>query len=282
MIYISSSCIKSKLIKNSVFKLATYGFKNIELSGGTDFYNNYINDLIELKNQFGLTYLIHNYFPPPKDHFVLNLASLDDDIFNKTINHFKKSIEAAKVLGVNKIGLHAGFLIDPSVSELGNPFKTGILNDRVKAIDRFCKGYNQILEFAGDIEVYIENNVISQRNFSNFGMNPFLLTNYEAYLELKKIIDFPLLFDVAHLKVSCNTLNLNFRHELEQLFSLSDYIHISNNDGFTDSNKNICNNSELIKLMKKLYFKNKTVTIETYCNIGKISTSHSIIEDLFN
>ena len=63
MIYISSSCVKNAKIKDSVEQLATNGFQNIELSGGTEFYENFENDLIELKDRYKLNYRCHNYFP---------------------------------------------------------------------------------------------------------------------------------------------------------------------------------------------------------------------------
>ena len=41
MIYISTSCVKNIKIKDSVEELANNGFKNIELSGGTEYYENF-------------------------------------------------------------------------------------------------------------------------------------------------------------------------------------------------------------------------------------------------
>ena len=98
MIYISSSCVKHIKIKDAVQDLVNNGFKNIELSGGTEYYNGFEDDLLELKNKYNLNYICHNYFPPPKEHFVLNLASLDDEIYNKTFEHLKNAIELSKKL----------------------------------------------------------------------------------------------------------------------------------------------------------------------------------------
>ena len=70
MIYISTSCVKHRKIKDSVEELALNGFKNIELSGGTEYYENFERDLIELKGEYNLNYRCHNYFPPPKKPFV--------------------------------------------------------------------------------------------------------------------------------------------------------------------------------------------------------------------
>ena len=58
MIYISSSCVKADTIKESILTLVREGFRNIELSGGTKYYDSLIDDLLELKDKFGLYYKI--------------------------------------------------------------------------------------------------------------------------------------------------------------------------------------------------------------------------------
>ena len=92
MIYVSSSCVQHKKIKDSVLDLVSNGFKNIELSGGTEYYDGFEYELLELKDKYSLNYICHNYFPPPKEHFVLNLASQDHEVYTKTLNHLKQAI----------------------------------------------------------------------------------------------------------------------------------------------------------------------------------------------
>ena len=119
MIFISSSCVKSSTIKDSVLALALEGFKNIELSGGTEYYDGYLQDILELRKKYSLKYLVHNYFPPPKMDFMLNLASLNDDIYKQSIKHCKQAISVCKKIGSEKYGIHAGFLIDFLPREAG-------------------------------------------------------------------------------------------------------------------------------------------------------------------
>ena len=71
-----------------------------------------VDDLKELKDQFNLNYLLHNYFPPPRDHFVANIASLDQEIYQRTLDHYLQAIDLSKALESRKFGLHAGYLID--------------------------------------------------------------------------------------------------------------------------------------------------------------------------
>ena len=62
MIFISSACVKHYKIKDSVQELVNNGFKNIELSGGTTFYNGFVEDLLELKAKYNLNYICHIIF----------------------------------------------------------------------------------------------------------------------------------------------------------------------------------------------------------------------------
>ena len=48
--------------------------------------------------QYNFEYLVHNYFPIPKHSFVLNIASLDDEIRKMSINHIKKAINQSDFL----------------------------------------------------------------------------------------------------------------------------------------------------------------------------------------
>lgn len=281
MIYVSSSCIKSKTIKDSIFFLAENGIKNIELSGGTDFYNGLQNDLIVLKSKYELNYLTHNYFPPPKEHFVLNLASLDKKNWQNSIDYFKNSIELSLKLGVSKYGIHAGFYLDPQVCELGRAFINRNCSNKKLALEKFVKGYEIIKNFVGnEIYLYIENNVLSFDNYRNYTFNPFMLTTFEEYEELKTLINFNLLLDIAHLKVSTNTLNLDFEAELEKLLPHTNYIHLSDNDGKNDLNLGIENNLELCALLKKNPLKSKIITLETYIPIPEIKRNIEILKSI--
>lgn len=278
MIFVSTSCVNNKKINDSVLELAQNGFKNIELSGGTEYYVDYLEDLIKLKSEYGLEYLLHNYYPAPKEHFVCNLASLNPEIYQATIDHYKRSIEISEILEAKKFGLHAGFLVDPRVLELGKGFKKQKSYNREKAIEQFCRGLSLVQNFSDKVTVYVENNVFSKENNSNFGFNPFLFTNYEGYLEIFEKLKFPILLDLAHLKVSCKTLDISFQKEIENLYGLADYIHLSDNDGFSDSNKWITEISDIFKTVKKKGLHSQTITLEIYESLDKISSSFDLLK----
>ena len=283
MIFVSTSGFKKKKINEIIDILVSNGFRNIELSGGSDYYDKLEEDLINLKEKYNLKLQLHNYFPPPKENFVLNLSSNNNYIFDKSIKHYKKSIDISKKLGANKFAIHAGYLIDPDVSELGKNIKKSLFIEKSIGIERFVNGYSILKKYAGDnFEIYIENNVISENNYKNFSYkNPLLFTDFNGYLELKNKLDFKILLDIAHLKVSCKTLGINFANELKIFNKLTDYIHISGNNGISDNNKSICSDETLKNALNNFNLENKISTIEVYSGINDIKNSYKYLNDLY-
>lgn len=282
MIYISTSSIKANKISTAIKTLVNYGFKNIELSGGTKYYDRLEDDLLDLQKKYDLNYLIHNYFPPPKEDFVLNLASLDDEIYTKSAQHIFHAIALCQKLNTKIFGFHAGYYLDFSTKEIGKKIKKRSLFYKNKSADRFYEGVRSIQKSADSITIYIENNVLSEKNLFTFSnMNPFMLTCYNDFIAMKENINFNLLLDIGHLKVSANSLKLNFERELKKLIDLTDYIHISDNNGFEDSNTAIKKSSKLIEELKKYDLSEKIITIEVYDDIKKINESYHTISELY-
>ncbi|MFT5824150.1 MAG: sugar phosphate isomerase/epimerase [Crocinitomix sp.] len=284
MAFVSSSCVKHEKIIDSIRELNDFGINALELSGGTKPYPEMLTDLKSAKENLGVDLLLHNYFPPPPVDFVLNLASANDIIQQQSLEHCKQAIEMSIALETGQFGFHAGFFIDIKVSEIGKKLSPSDITDKNEALDRFCDAHQHLMAFAGnDLKLYVENNVFSKSNHESFeGKNPLMLTDLEGYKELKSRIDFNLLLDVAHLKVSCKTLNQNFTEALELLFNSSDYIHVSDNDGLHDTNNGFQPNSDLFDQLKTLNWKNKTVTLEVYEPLEQVAASVDTINLILN
>ena len=281
MIYISTSCVKNTKIKDSVQELAENDFQNIELSGGTEYYENFENDLLELKDKYSLNYRCHNYFPPPKKPFVLNLASLNDETFQMSFDHLEKVIALSNRLGADKFAFHAGFFIDIRLSEIGKKLSRDNLFDKKEAVERFCNAYDVIKRKAKNVSLFIENNVFSKTNADTYdGENPFMMTNFNEYKSLKEKIDFNLLLDVAHLKVSAKTLGLDWKSEFENMMSVSSYIHVSDNDGFHDLNNQLTKSSSLLTMLERSDTRNKDFTLEIYDGMDAIKKSYKVLSEV--
>ena len=142
----------------------------------------------------------------------------------------------------------------------------------------FCDGFKELHSLAGDVKLYLENNVFSSSNYKTYnGDNIFLLISSDEYYELKNKIDFNLLLDVAHLKVSSKTLGLDFEDELKKMIAISDYLHISDNDALHDLNHKLKKNSALVELLSQQNLKNKDYTLEIYDDMDAIKETYKIL-----
>lgn len=283
MIFVSSSCIKSKNILSVIETLFKHGIRNIELSGGTNPISNLEENLLKCLKEKNLNLRVHNYFPPPKEDFVINIASLNNEIYTKSIEHCIKAINLSKKLGSPAYSIHAGFLIDPGVKEigLGKVLKKRSFYNEDEAVDKMKKSLNILkLEAGNKIKLYIENNVLSYSNFAKYKNNPMLLCDLESYKKLKEKIEFNLLLDLAHLKVSCNTLKKDFKKESDYLLDQTDYIHLSGNDGKEDNNKSLIDDNEIKNILTSKNLDGKTFTLEIYEDIEKILSSRNFLKKI--
>ena len=196
----------------------------------------------------------------------MNLASLDDEIYDLSLNHCLNAINISKELGLKKYAFHAGFFTDFGISKNRSLVNHSKIYDKDKSTNRFIEACKTLKSVASeDLEIYIENNVLSLKNYFNYNKSkPFMLLNCKDYKNLKQKIDFKLLLDVAHLSVTCNSLNLNFKEELDYLYDETDYIHFSENNKYEDLNKGISFSDYIYSHIK---FKNNTskyITLEIY------------------
>lgn len=280
--YISTSCLKAPKIKSVIEQLANFGFSHLELSGGTENYPELEQDIVELKSKLNIDLMLHNYFPPPTEHFVLNLASLNAKVFDQSVEHCLRAINLSRKIGATKFAIHAGFLIDIQLSEIGKPITKTNLFDRDKALEKYAEGFNLLVKETGNsLQLYVENNVLSFSNYKNYdNVNPFLFTDVASYHELKSAVNFKPLVDLAHLFVSCNTLGLNYIEQRDFLCQQTDYLHISDNDGLHDTNQIIGNNRNVT--FTKENISNKCVTLEVYDELNEVMKSLDLVNGILN
>jgi sugar phosphate isomerase/epimerase len=280
VIFISTGNNKKKNIISTVKTFIKHDIKNIELSGGNYKENRILKkELLKLKKKYSLNFLIHNYFPPERKKIVLNLGSLDKKIYDETINFYEKSIKFGIDIDSKYYAIHAGFLFDPVEKELGRIIKSRQLYNCEKSIANLKRGYMHLKSYSKKkIKIFLENNVISSDNYKNFGCNPFHLTNFKDFLQLRKKFNFDILLDIAHLKVSSRTLKKSFKNELKNFKNYTNYIHLSSNNGFSDSNKSLIGDNDYLKLIFKNFQMNNYITTEVYGKLSDIISSYLYIK----
>ena len=282
-VFVSTGFFKKDKQINILKNFINNNIKSIEFSGGKYINQKQINE-IKLLNNKKLKIRIHNYFPPPKSKFVINLASKNKTIVIKSIRQIKKSILLARELNDKFFSFHAGFRFDPMPEHLGSKLKKIILIDKNLAENIFLKNLILLNNFAkkNNIKLLIENNVINKKNFKIFGENPLLLTKPDEIINFfKKLPDnIGFLLDVGHLKVSSKTEKFDLKIAMLKLNNIVTGYHLSENNGLEDQNKNFSNKVWFLKFLKKNL---NYYTLEIYkTNLDKIYKTKVMIENFLN
>ena len=216
---------------------ALLGMSNfpLELSGGA--HSPRVND--ELRELSAHTpIMLHNYFPPPKDPFVLNLASADPEIAKRSCDLVTLALDLSAEFGASHYAVHSGYCLDPAVSSLGRPLQGAVSGSRQRAVDALVANLRSLGEHAREVGVrlLVENHVLAAFNLEKFDENPLLMADPdEIELVIAELRDnVGLLMDVGHLKVSSHTLGFDLPDAMARLLPLAEGFHLSENGGMAD------------------------------------------------
>lgn len=115
MLFISSTFFNDNILFSDALKLCEQNdLFNIEIGSNHGYEDDY--SFIKKYNKFN--FLIHNYFPIPKKSFVINIASLNDEIRKNSISHIIKAIDFSDEIGSKLYTFHPGFITDPNGANL--------------------------------------------------------------------------------------------------------------------------------------------------------------------
>ena len=106
MIFVSTSGLPFQSAIDATLDFMQHGISAIELSGGAHSASQ-VAALMQLRKE--INFQVHNYFPPPCEPFVFNLASGNDDILALSAQHVRTSMRLALALGHPLYSFHAGF-----------------------------------------------------------------------------------------------------------------------------------------------------------------------------
>ncbi len=257
MNYLSTSLLKKKTTSSIINALEDLNIYNLELSSGP--YEKKINQfLIKKRKKNKLNFLIHNYFPVPKKAFVLNLASNKKEIRYLSIKHAKNAIKLCGKLESKYYSFHAGFLIDPKIKSLGKVNEAFKITPREIAKKNFIDSIRKLSKYAKkyDVDLLIENNVLTKQNYFRFNGNPFLFVDEKEINDVMPILpkNVRLLLDVGHLNVSAKTLKFSKKKFIYKCNKWIKGYQLSENNGFKDENKPIKRSSWFLKYLKKKKF----------------------------
>lgn len=288
MIFISTASIKNHSIENVLDTLVEAGISNIELSGGTKHCDDLLSKLKVYKEKHNLNFLVHNYFPPPEDDFVLNIASSDETLRKKNVDFVKQSIEFAHGLEVGSYTLHAGY------RKVFVPVK-----DR----DYFVPEDSPDIDAGAAAEIMyrsvLEIKETADRCGVRFGIenlfpidsspdSSLLCTPQDIFRFLDDFADceqIGLLLDLGHLYISSNHFGFDkddFIKDLLYKYECKIFgIHLSGNDGKRDTHSMLFPDSWQIKAVKRFAEGNMPVTMESRgLTVDMVLSQLQMVEDI--
>jgi sugar phosphate isomerase/epimerase len=184
-------------------------------------------------------FLIHNYFPPPEDPFVLNLASNDPVIKDKSLRLCRRAIDFSAKVGAPFYSVHSGFAVDPAPEDLGKSIRHLPRFSLEKARDIFAENVGLLDDYAGKrgVRLLLENNVLAPQNAFNGENELLLMCDLEDFKRFDK--DFKqdnvgILLDVGHLKISAAALGYDKYKAIEYSADRIEAFHLHDNNGLAD------------------------------------------------
>jgi sugar phosphate isomerase/epimerase len=191
--------------------------------------------------------LVHNYFPPPPEPFVLNLAATDPNILSASLAHCRRAMNLCAAKSVAFYSVHAGFAMNLSPAQLGQPEQQaalgqGFLIPIEKARGIFRESVLELADFAKGLglRLLLENNVITPVQAAAGRAETLLLTHPDEARRFFDELQHPavgFLLDVAHAKVAGRALAFDPMDFLRLLEVHLTAFHLSDNDGMRDNNQ---------------------------------------------
>jgi sugar phosphate isomerase/epimerase len=253
------------------------GFRNVELGSSHPYNENISPATIET---YDFNFLVHNYFPPSRDLFVINIASQNKTILKRSLDQLKTSIDLCDYLGATLFTFHSGFRVDPGIDFR---FKTDNIVPYGAAMKTMVQSLVELNKHAKDrgIKIAIENNVLAAHNLVN-GENELLtMCEYWEFEHLFREIcsdNLGILLDLGHLNVTANTLGFDVKTFIYKLKDRVFAVHLHENNGKVDEHRCPKEGDWSLEIVDK-YFKEIPVVLECRCDdINKLIKTKEMIE----
>jgi len=292
--YLSSSLCRNKKLEDSIVICSELASKNVELSAPHPFRT--MNELRNILRKFrddGINFSLHNYFPAPKDSFVLNIASSEKDTQEKCNTLINQALELCSYSESKVYAVHAGYLSKAKANSDGM-FE---FDDEQYS---YKDALNRAINFVNNISAKFEKNKVHfmlENLFPSQARNSSLFCNIDQIDELMNELpkEVGLLLDLGHLNISSNLMNFDrfkfLDRYLEKYGERVYEIHISENNGLKDEHRALEKDSWQLKALKNIretniksnYMKDRVYCLESRnANIKDIKTSISEINNIIS
>jgi len=227
------------------------GIKNIELgskhSKALD-----LNKLKQYQIENEARFIVHGFFPPTKDAFMLNLGC-KGLILNKTMNFIKKSLEFCNKFDIKIYSFHGAFTANID----GNEKLLGQSVSYESAYQEFTQNMAILADIAKDLNVKI-----AVENSGYNSQSGVLMTSKQINRFFKEVNhkNIGLLLDLGHVKYGSKILGFDPKQFIKETQKWAIELHCHENDGRFDQHLNV--NKDTLKDVDREILKTAAITLE--------------------
>jgi sugar phosphate isomerase/epimerase len=258
MFFVSTTFEKDNLpIKSAIDKLYQNSIFNIELGSNHSYEKSY-----SYLRKYKVNFCVHNYFPIPKKNIVLNIASQNKQIRNRSVKHIKKAIKFSKTIEARLYTFHPGFLTDPDGSNISNKNYDFLWSKKKLISSNYSKSWKLMVKSIKEIIKYSKREKVKIAIESEGSVNSKNHLLMQRPIEYKKFFR---IFDKRDIGINLNIGHLNLASiafkfdKIKFINNISKNIvamELSHNNGKNDDHLPIRNNTWYWKLINDKKFKN--------------------------
>lgn len=266
--FVSSGAFQSQSVNEIISLAEAFGINHIELASGCRYSDDMLRE-VRTERARPNTYLVHNYFPPPKNPFVLNLASTNDEQRAASLTHARAAIDLCVELDCPFFSVHSGFAVDLTPEMLGKPQMQAELEPVAYdlAMEIFKSVVAELANYAAERgkDLLLENNVVAPRALKKSGDSPMLMVRPDEIADFFVDLRLPnlgLLLDVGHANVSATSYGFDRMAFVEKVLPFVGAFHLSGNNGQEDQNHMFGENEWFTPFLHE--HQDKPMVIEVY------------------
>lgn len=253
-LFVSTTCFKDMTPLSDVLeKFKGSSFKNLELGSNHIHEKNYV----EMLKRYDYRYLVHNYFPIPENEFVLNLATINDEIRSRSIEHGLKAIELTHEIGGELYTIHPGFLADPISKNQDSNNYDFVFGDTSNAQSLYEASYERMLDAleklsrrASELKVKLAIETEGSFNKSDILMmqRPEEYTRFFNHFKPEEI---RINLNVGHLNLASRKFGFSQEDFCKLVSPYVEAVEMSHNEGVNDDHAPVREDGWYWELLKK-------------------------------
>jgi sugar phosphate isomerase/epimerase len=191
---------------------------------------------------FDFSYLVHNFFPIPEQGYVVNIASADDSIRQKSLAHIRSSIDFTSENNADLYTFHPGFLSDPvgaDRSDINFDFKFDeqpLSTNRKLAEDHMYRSLDEIVTWAKqrNVTIAVETEGSVRHHHQLLMQSP---SDFDLFKSRFSPVDLGINLNIGHVHLASRVFSFSVESIVDCLQHYLLAMELSHNEGEEDSHQ---------------------------------------------